>query len=784
MAGASSEQSPETSPHVLTHYWYLLKRNIWFIVVSTPVIAVSAMIIVLFLVKEKDPDLTVRSLIGIENRQDLSAVQGNIKENQGREDLMLGRTFLSEVVRILSLRLVTGKKRTAVFFSSATIDSTTPAGWYRVNVNRTRKTFSLVYFDTSALRIPAIGYLPSVKGEALVVDRPLTDSTVAVQGMHLSFSRGFTANPQSFEFAVTGIRFAVENVLRSLTIKRADPEHGINYIAVQVTGNDYERIAATANEVARLFVEKNLSFSKRRTRSILEAFEKQLAIANGDQGATINALSSFQSGNPGLGFSAQAEQSVADLTRLAGTIQAASGSLSDGESMMAAFNAARGDDRTRGALAMLETMTQNNYAAARPLRDALTNLVAEQRSYAVLYDERHPLRLENTRKIEAAQGEASSLFASYLATLRSTVASSTNERNTLSQELRRMPVQEIQLNRLQRKQQVTSQVYDAVLARYNQARVADAVEIADFYIMDAAVPPLPPPQDRSRSFIVALIISLALPLLILVVRDRIQGVVYTKSGLNGLFNQPVLEAIPRFRNPGAVGVFKNASPRIDRGCDPAFVPELFDSLLLKLRLRWGDSLDPKVVAVTGLETGGGKSTIAVNTAIRLAEQGNRVLLVDTDMHRGKLHEEFGLQLFPGLAELIGADTTGVPPRKTDVEGLWVLSAGKETGNSFGLLASRRFAAEIDKWRKEFRIIVLDAAPIGVIPDAAAFAASVDSYIVTVNAGSTSIGALRDRLAEYLKIKEKVVGFVLNRADKREALLYHRSYSRYHRKWPA
>lgn len=769
----------------IAHYRYLVARHGLFLAMATP-IAMVVVLVVVFALPQKDPDLTARALIGIENREDMGADRQKSKENLGREDLMLGRTFIKDVVSALSLQVVTGDKRRSVFFDSAAVDSTTPLGLYRVRVNKGAGNFSIEYFDTNTFKFPLFGILPYVKGRTLFNGRSLSPGPIAVTGgVHLVFTKKFLSNPRSFDFAVINIRMAVENVLRGLTIKRADPEHGINYITVQMTGKDYELLAVTANEIARLFVEKNLSFSKQRSLSVLAALEKQLAFANNGQGSTGSALSSFQTENPQIVSSSRAAQSAGSLAQINAAISTAQRTLAETEGLKTAFAGAQGDDKTRIASAMLETMSQNNIAAARPLRESLQQLIVEQRDFAVNYDERHPLREENTRRIAEAVRAAAALFASFSDNLRGSLASQTATRSAVTRELNQLPEQQMQLGRLQRKQQVINQVYAAVLERYNQAKIADAVEVADFYLMDAAVPPLPPPQDRSQGLLIALLIGLVLPLGFQIVRDRVTGTVYTKNALSDTFDLPVLEAIPEFKSPPIDGN-KNRTPRIDNGCRPAFIPELFDSLLMKLRLRWGENIRANVVAITGLETGGGKSTIAINFAIRLAEQGDSVLLVDTDMHRGKIHDQFNFPLSPGLSEALKVQEESIISgpfsltHKTEVPGLSIIPAGEEINNSFSALSSARFADLVAHWRKHFTYVIIDAAPIGVIPDAAAFSALVDSYIIVVDAGSTNSRALRDRLDEYTHVKSKVAGFVLNRSNAREALLYHRSYSRYHR----
>jgi Mrp family chromosome partitioning ATPase len=160
------------------------------------------------------------------------------------------------------------------------------------------------------------------------------------------------------------------------------------------------------------------------------------------------------------------------------------------------------------------------------------------------------------------------------------------------------------------------------------------------------------------------------------------------------------------------------------------------------------------------------------------------------MHRGRINDQFNITLSPGLSDVLLARDEAIISGpfsliyKTGVPDLSIIAAGGEINNSFATLSSKRFAEFIKEWRSYFTYIIIDAAPFGVVPDAAAFCETVDSYVVVVNAGSTNTRALQERLEEFPQIKAKIAGFVLNRSDTREAKLYHRSYSRYHRKQDA
>src|SRR6185295_602987 len=99
----------------------------------------------------------------------------------------------------------------------------------------------------------------------------------------------------------------------------------------------------------------------------------------------------------------------------------------------------------------------------------------------------------------------------------------------------------------------------------------------------------------------------------------------------------------------------------------------------------------KSVVITSTAPGEGKTVVAANLALSLAASGQRVLLIDGDMRRPKTHELFDLPQEPGLSNvLVGNTPSSEAIQKTNINGLWVLTAGKHPPNPAELLGSRTF----------------------------------------------------------------------------------------------
>src|SRR5262249_57983334 len=108
-------------------------------------------------------------------------------------------------------------------------------------------------------------------------------------------------------------------------------------------------------------------------------------------------------------------------------------------------------------------------------------------------------------------------------------------------------------------------------------------------------------------------------------------------------------------------------------------------------LWWGAGEGVGTLGVTGAGPGEGKSLVASNLAIALAQSGQRVLLVDADMRRPRVHEIFGIDQEPGLSNVLTGNTKlSEAIRKSDVHGLWLLGAGHIPPNPAELIGSRRY----------------------------------------------------------------------------------------------
>jgi capsular exopolysaccharide synthesis family protein len=175
----------------------------------------------------------------------------------------------------------------------------------------------------------------------------------------------------------------------------------------------------------------------------------------------------------------------------------------------------------------------------------------------------------------------------------------------------------------------------------------------------------------------------------------------------------------------------------------------------------------QVIQITSPAMGDGKTTLAANLAIAIGQSGKRVLLIDADFRRPRLHRVFGLAGDVGLASvLIGEAVLRSAIRETPVPGLSVLPCGPIPPNPAEVLTSPRFKELLDGIRKEYDFVVIDTPPLLAVTDPCVVAPRVDGLYLTLRLSKNG-RPQAERAREILTtLGAKVLGVVINDLPKK------------------
>ncbi len=319
--------------------------------------------------------------------------------------------------------------------------------------------------------------------------------------------------------------------------------------------------------------------------------------------------------------------------------------------------------------------------------------------------------------------------------------------------------------------------------------------LSNIRVVDRAeVPTFPTSPRTGLNFLLSLAAGLGLGLALAFFFDHMDDSVKSVDDLTRAAGLACLGMVPvhsrqgrRLRVVRARTSLEDTRPEIDMATlhdAHSHTAEAFRELRTTLLVS-SPGKAPRSLLVTSAQPREGKTATAVNLAITLSQLNRRVLLVDTDLRRPRLHKALGMPNGSGLSNYLAG--SGALPDLIVPAGpanLFLLPSGPTPPNSAELLDSKEFAELVSRLvngdaRGSFDHVVYDSPPILSVADAAIIASRMDGVVVVVQAGLTTRDAV-GRAAERLRVVQaRVLGALLNKVDMTSPGSYYRYYRSYY-----
>lgn len=187
----------------------------------------------------------------------------------------------------------------------------------------------------------------------------------------------------------------------------------------------------------------------------------------------------------------------------------------------------------------------------------------------------------------------------------------------------------------------------------------------------------------------------------------------------------------------------------------------------------------KTIVVSSANPREGKTTSVIYLGTTMAQSGQRVLLIDTDMRRPRLHVSLKVSRQTGLSNLIvGDEDYDNVIRTTDIPNLFVLPCGPLPPNPAEILMTHRFEAVLAELAKRFDRIILDSPPMNVVTDAVVLSKQADGVILVAHADKTLREELKRSARQIKAVNGKIFGVIVNAIEPDERSGYYYSYYGY------
>jgi succinoglycan biosynthesis transport protein ExoP len=276
----------------------------------------------------------------------------------------------------------------------------------------------------------------------------------------------------------------------------------------------------------------------------------------------------------------------------------------------------------------------------------------------------------------------------------------------------------------------------------------------------ASLPGAPVSPNKKLDLVLGLLIGLAVGVGVAVLRETLDTSVGGREEAAELVDAPVLAA---FREDEKV----RTRPLIVN--DDSFSPraEAFRQLRTNIRYLSLDRSVKSLVVTSSVESEG-KTTVAANLAIALAQSGEQVILVDADLRRPRVAELLGLNPQVGLTNVMVGTAHIDEALATWREGLplRVLTAGEVPPNPSEMLGSHRMDDVLKELLARSSVVVFDSPPLLPVTDAAILTSLTDGALLVARAGKTRRDALASSAESLRRVGGQVLGVVLNRVPAR------------------
>lgn len=336
------------------------------------------------------------------------------------------------------------------------------------------------------------------------------------------------------------------------------------------------------------------------------------------------------------------------------------------------------------------------------------------------------------------------------------------ELSQLKKNAEKMPLTQQEVVRLQEEVAVNNEVYTTMLNNIQQLRVVRAGEVGNVRIVDfAQIEPHQSKPHKFNIFICSLAAGFMLGVLCVFFLRMTRNGVRSSIEIERETEMSVLAKIPQstHRLLRSHRSLHHTKPFVVQEPNDV-VSEAFRSLLTGLNFSLpGDG--HKVFMVTGLIPEVGKSFVSLNLAALVAENGQKVLLIDGDMRRGVVHGSLDM----GLAEVLGGKATlETAISEYKINNLFVMNAGRVKTAACELLRGNAMAKLLEEAREKFDVVIVDTPPLSLVTDAELICPLVDFSLFVLHYGKHSMDEIRESVRKIRQYADKPCAFVMNHCE--------------------
>ena len=407
--------------------------------------------------------------------------------------------------------------------------------------------------------------------------------------------------------------------------------------------------------------------------------------------------------------------------------------------------------------------------------DAYNRLVLEKNRLLENATDQHPAVAELNKQIQELKKNIINTLNKNKQSLEIANSEYATELAKIDGKISKVPYLEKIFRNIERTQQIKENLYLLLLQKREESAISLNISAPKARVVDvayAAEKPIAP--KKIIYYIGALILGLLVPFLIIYLRRLLNDKIITKQDLERLVKDNILVELPSIPKNGSELVGIN---------DLSSMAEAFRILITNLKFKLPNRENGRVVLVTSTVKGEGKTFVSINTALTLAGGKSRVVIIGADIRNPQLQRyERESRRLKGLTEYLHGDldVQEIIHQFPDNANMDIIYSGMIPPNPTDLLTNGRFGTLIEELRQDYQYIIIDSAPLLLVPDTLLIADTADATIYVSRSQHTKNDLIEFANKNIREHKIHNVGFILNDVNKHFFSYGHKYSYGYHK----
>ncbi|MHC5765028.1 MAG: GumC family protein [Nostoc sp.] len=577
----------------------------------------------------------------------------------------------------------------------------------------------------------------------------------------------------------------IDTFLSNLKIKSI---RGTDILQLSYRSANPQQATAIINKLMSAYLENNVRINRSEARAAREFLNKQLPLVEAKVVQGEAALRQFKEKYEVVSLEVEAQEGVRSLNELSNQITQLRARLVDARSRSGAL-------QNQLALNTKQAMALSSLSQSRAVQEVLSEYQKVQDQLAVersRFTDGHPvitsllskeqaLKEQLERRVTQTLGSSQPIpdqdlqIGELKQTLTANLVQAEVERLGLENQvgvlmkafvlyqarLRTLPkLEQLQLQR-QRQLQVAQTTYEQMLKRLQEVQVLENQNVGNARIVSEALLPKKPVSPRillnlALGGFLGFFLAIAAALLL----EAGDKSVKTTEEAQELLDYPLLGTIPVFDQKARLAGGESLTELPVLNNPYSSVNAAFEMLQINLGFTFSDK-ELKVIVVSSSVMNEGKSFVAANLAVATAQMGKRVLLIDADMRRPRLHEMWQQPNLMGLSNVLVGQATLAEAAKEVVINVELLSSGMIPPNPAALLDSQRMNGLLQQAAQDYDCVIIDTPPLSVLADASIIGKMADGMLLVARPGIVNSAAAKTTKGLLEHSRVPVLGMVVN-----------------------